>query len=146
MKRLPIPLFFFLILISFLACGRNPAGKNVPAASTLAVITSAQDFSQKVESSALPVLVDFWATWCPPCRKMNPILERISGKYAQSLVVAKVDVDQNRDLAEAYKIESIPTMMLFHEGKVIGQLVGAMEEAQLESWLQEQLKAAGRYL
>ena len=90
-----------------------------PAAATKAdhgaevIIASEAQFAEQVEGSKGVVLVDFWATWCPPCKIMNPILAELATAYAGKMTVAKVDVDDNRALAERFKIQSIPTLVLF---------------------------------
>lgn len=76
------------------------------------------------------VFVDFWATWCGPCQMISPIIEQIADEYVEKMPVAKVDIDQNRELAEKYKIMSIPTIILFENGKEVKRLVGAKSSAE----------------
>ncbi len=90
--------------------------------------------------SSKPVLVDFWATWCGPCKMMTPILEEVANTYASKLAVGKLDVDQNPNTAQKYGIMSIPTLVLFQNGRVLRQIVGYQSKAQLISQLADILK------
>ena len=80
---------------------------------------------QNVESSAKPVLVDFWAEWCAPCRLLGPTFERLAATYGDEISFVKVNVDELPEVAGQYGIRSIPTLLLLHEGKVVEELVGA---------------------
>ncbi|WP_063050346.1 thioredoxin [Nocardia arthritidis] len=88
-------------------------------------------FADEVLLSEKPVLVDFWADWCGPCKMVAPVLEEIAAAYADKLTVAKVDVDANPSTARDYQILSLPTMMLFRGGKPVKQIVGAKGKAAL---------------
>jgi thioredoxin 1 len=88
-------------------------------------------FADDVLLSEKPVLVDFWADWCGPCKMVAPVLEEIAGAHADKLVVAKLDVDANPGTARDYQILSLPTMMLFSGGKPVKQIVGAKGKAAL---------------
>mgnify|MGYP005840609237 CR=1 FL=1 len=88
-------------------------------------------FESEVVNSPTPVLVDFWAAWCMPCRMMAPIVDEIATEYEAQLKVAKLDVDQNPQTATQHGIMSIPTLMLFKNGEVIERLVGAMPKQRL---------------
>jgi len=90
-----------------------------------------ETFEAEVIQSAVPVLVDFWAAWCVPCRMIAPILEEIAQEYDGQLKVAKVDVDQNIQMATQFGIRSIPTMILFKNGEAVERLVGSMPKARL---------------
>lgn len=94
-------------------------------------ITSA-NFEQEVVKSDIPVLVDFWAEWCVPCKMIGPILEEIAEAHAGKLKVAKVNVDQEGDLAGRFNIISIPSLMVFKGGEVVNQQVGAGSRQAIE--------------
>jgi len=88
-------------------------------------------FETEVVNSPTPVLVDFWAVWCMPCQIMAPVVEEIATEYGDQLKVAKLDVDQNPQIATQHGIMSIPTLMLFKNGEVVERLVGAMPKQRL---------------
>ena len=89
------------------------------------------NFEQEVLKSEKPVLVDFWAEWCGPCKIIGPIIEEIASELQSKLKVAKVNVDEAQDLASKYGIMSIPTLIVFKDGNVIDQIIGAMAKEQL---------------
>ncbi len=86
-------------------------------------------------SSDKPVLIDFWATWCGPCKMMAPVIEEVSKEYADKLKVGKLDVDQNPETAQKYGIMSIPTLLVFKNGQVVKQLIGYRSKSDLVSQL-----------
>jgi len=94
-------------------------------------------FDQDVLKSGKPVLVDFWATWCGPCRAIAPKLEEIAGEMPDQVVIAKVDVDSNQETAAKYGIRSIPTMILFKNGQPVDQLMGNVPKEQIIGLIQK---------
>ena len=90
------------------------------------------NFQSEIDTSSVPVLVDFWAEWCGPCKQIAPRLDEISEKYSENLSVCKVDVDSNRELALQYNVRSIPSLMIFKEGEMIDSLMGAVSLEELE--------------
>ncbi len=93
----------------------------------------ATQFPEVVLQSSTPVLVDFWAPWCGPCRMVAPVLEDLAQSHPDKFKVVKVNTDENPDVAVQYDIMSIPTLMLFKDGKVVDRMVGFMPKASLES-------------
>lgn len=108
------------------------------------VAVTEQTFEQEVLKADLPVLVDFWAAWCGPCRMVAPIVEELAGEYAGRVKVAKVDVDDNQTLAMRFSIMSIPTLGVFRGGEMIERIVGYMPKAEIKRRLDGALQAKAR--
>ncbi len=100
------------------------------------LVLNKDNFKDEVLSSETPVLVDFWAAWCGPCKALAPIISRISGKYAGRLKVGSVNIDEERDLAFEYGVMSVPTVLLFKDGELLYREVGYHSEAEYESIFQ----------
>ena len=94
-------------------------------------------FADEVLGSDIPVLVDFWAEWCGPCHKLNPILEDLAGEYAGRLRIVKLDADANPETVRTYNVMAMPTLAVFRKGEVIGQLVGMRAKFTLRNELDE---------
>jgi thioredoxin 1 len=100
---------------------------------------SKDNFEKEVLQSQLPVLVDFWAEWCGPCKVLGPIVTELAKEYEGKLVVAKVNVDDEPELAQQYGIMSIPTMKFFKAGKIVGEIVGAAPKSSIEAEIAKHL-------
>jgi len=108
-------------------------------ASELIKHVSDASFEADVLQSALPVLVDYWAEWCGPCKMIAPILDDVSTAFEGKLQIAKMNVDENRDIPAKFGIRGIPTLMLFKDGKLAATKVGAMSKSQMVAFIDEQL-------
>lgn len=108
-------------------------------ASDLIKHISDASFDADVVQSGTPVLVDFWAEWCGPCKMIAPILDEVAGTYQGKLQVAKMNVDENRDVPAKFGIRGIPTLMVFKDGQLAATKVGAMSKAQLTAFIDQQL-------
>ncbi len=103
------------------------------------VVVDASNFDREVINSTIPVIVDFWAEWCVPCKMIGPILEEVADDYAGRLKVAKVNVDEAGEIAARFNIISIPTLMVFKDGDVAAQQVGAVSRDVIEGLFRDLL-------
>ena len=95
-----------------------------------------KNFNEEVMEAEQPVLIDFWAPWCGPCRMVAPIIEQLATEYAGKVKVGKVNVDEEPELAQAFHVMSIPTIVLMKDGKVVKQTIGAKPKAELEAMIE----------
>ncbi|NOY53831.1 MAG: thioredoxin [Deltaproteobacteria bacterium] len=98
-----------------------------------------QNFENEVKESKIPILVDFWAEWCAPCRMVAPVLDELAEEFDGKVKIGKVNVDQNRTVAAQYGVMSIPTLILFKNGELVEQMVGAQPKENLQKVLQSAL-------
>ena len=101
--------------------------------------TTDENFDQDILQSDLPVLLDFWAEWCGPCKMIGPILGELSEEYADKVKIVKLNIDENNNTAIQYAVRSIPTLILFKDGKVQAQHIGAAAKGQLRQFLDSNL-------
>jgi putative thioredoxin len=101
-----------------------------------------QNFKEKIleKSKEIPVVVDFWAEWCPPCKMLGPVLEKLAKEYKGKFILAKVNVDQANQASNKYGIRSIPSVKMFKDEKIIDDFVGAIPEETIKQWLNKNLK------
>lgn len=117
--------------------GCSSSAANKPAHMNVDVrATTDKTFESDVLKSKEPVLVDFYATWCPPCKRMAPVVDEVANQFAGKAKVFKVDVDQNPMLSQALRIESIPTLVVFKDGKPVGANTGLMPKSELVSMVE----------
>ena len=100
------------------------------------------NFEEEVIKSDIPVLIDFWAVWCGPCKAIAPLVEEIATEYDGKVKVGKLDIDNNQAVSVKYGIRSIPTLLIFKEGKIVDQIVGVVPKAQIISKLDPHIAAA----
>lgn len=103
------------------------------------VILNENNFEEEVLNSDKPVLVDFWATWCGPCRSIAPLISQLAEKYDGKIKVCKADVDENAELASSYGVSSIPTLLIFKNGEVAAQRIGSASLPVLEAFIADNL-------
>jgi thioredoxin 2 len=103
---------------------------------------SVRSFDTHIQRNDIPVVVDFWAAWCGPCKAMAPVFERAAGEFEPELRFLKVDTEAEAELSARYNIRSIPTLMLFHRGNVVAQRAGAVGVEALRDWLRQHAPSA----
>ncbi len=108
------------------------------------VTLTSSDFDKYVNDGR-PVFVDFWAVWCPPCRAMEPVVDRLAAKYAGKVVFGKLNTDEQSEIATRYDVQSIPTFMVFKHGHPVDAAIGAVGEVALDRLIQKSLNGSGAY-
>ena len=107
--------------------------------SNVVVVENKDDFQKEVINTEGPVLVDFWAEWCGPCKQLAPLVEDASEEFKDKIKVCKMDVDSNRETAAEFGIRSIPTLMIFENGEPIGTEIGALSKLQLDEFIRSKI-------
>ena len=103
------------------------------------LLTTDKNFENDVINSKIPVIVDFWAEWCGPCKQISPILDEISNEKKDVINVYKINIDENQGTPQKYGVRGIPTIMIFKEGKLIDTKVGALPKSSLKEWIESSL-------
>ncbi len=98
------------------------------------------NFTEMVLESSVPTVVDFWATWCGPCKMMGPVLESLATDMGETVRFVKVNIDSSPNLAHSYKIRSIPTFLLFVDGKLVSEMTGAGSKPKVRDWIEKHIK------
>jgi len=107
--------------------------------SDLVVAATDATFKSEVVDSTVPTLVDFWAPWCGPCKSLSPVLEEIANEYKGRVKVVKVNTDENQDVAMKHNVRSIPTVLLYKDGRIVEQIVGALPKRHFVDMVQKHL-------
>lgn len=102
-------------------------------------VTTDQNFEKDISSQTVPVIVDFGAEWCGPCKQLDPILEEIAAENKDKLKIFKINIDENPMIPQKFGVRGIPTIMLFNDGKLIDTKVGSLPKSALETWIQSNL-------
>jgi thioredoxin 1 len=135
MQRKPLNRVFNAMLaaswLAWAGCGEVSSGNRQAAASQHLVQLTRENFSKEVETSTIPVVVDFWAAWCGPCRQLAPLVAEMADEFHAGVKTGKVNVDEQPALAERFGIRAIPTLIVFQGGKKVDQMVGLPSKAAL---------------
>ena len=136
-----------LFTIHIIGCSSYNDTEETPdpdaAINTEELVVTDATFSNLVLEADLPVVVDFGADWCPPCQKMDPIVEEVASENRESFLVAKLDTDRNPRITEKYRINALPTFIVFRDGKVIGRFIGGMPKARFVQQILDTLNVQG---
>ena len=108
--------------------------------SELTIEFTDDNFNSEVESSEIPVVVDFWAEWCGPCKQIGPILDEISDEMKDEIIISKMNIDQNQETPAKYGVRGIPTLMIFQDGQLIDTKVGSMSKDLIKNWINSTIR------
>jgi thioredoxin 1 len=123
-------------LTLFTSCGPREAANTAPVDDKHVITLTKDNFQTEVLASTQPVLVDFWAVWCGPCKMVAPIVAELATEFEGQAKVGKVDVDTQEELSKQYEISAIPSLLIFKDGKVVDQVVGVRPKAELKAKLE----------